>query len=178
MIYDISIHAPLYGERHPNSVDLRPANIFQSTLPYGERRCWRDFTCGQSVDFNPRSPYGERRYRVSRSITDIRISIHAPLTGSDYPEKSASPPPSNFNPRSPYGERQRHKFSNPEKTDFNPRSLTGSDSAALRVSDFECHFNPRSPYGERPGCPVDIKEAEQFQSTLPYGERHDRDLAT
>ena len=34
------------------------------------------------------------------------ISIHAPLTGSDYQKLQRPKRPTNFNPRSPYGERQ------------------------------------------------------------------------
>ena len=78
----ISIHAPLTGSDRTFRMHLSPA-----------------------PNFNPRSPYGERRYRVSRSITDIRISIHAPLTGSDLLQPLPEPVRPHFNPRSPYGER-------------------------------------------------------------------------
>ena len=59
------------------------------------------------MNFNPRSPYGERLLRNWRQMVGGRISIHAPLTGSDWP---AGPRPAamcHFNPRSPYGERQQ-----------------------------------------------------------------------
>ena len=36
-----------------------------------------------SVDFNPRSPHGERPYAYIHHITDLHISTHAPRTGSD-----------------------------------------------------------------------------------------------
>ena len=35
------------------------------------------------TDFNPRSPHGERLSRAEGGAADIRISIHAPRTGSD-----------------------------------------------------------------------------------------------
>ena len=33
--------------------------------------------------FNPRSPHGERRFRVEFTHAEQLISIHAPRTGSD-----------------------------------------------------------------------------------------------
>ena len=57
----------------------------------------------------------------------IKISIHAPLTGSDSSPRHFGPGRSHFNPRSPYGERP------------------GIDAIDQQGSD----FNPRSPYGER-----------------------------
>ena len=142
------------------------------------------------MNFNPRSPYGERHrldaitprpdpfqstlplrgatiYKII-GYTATRISIHAPLTGSDgletwerfgsYIFQSTLPLRgatgavecfddycANFNPRSPYGERQ---------------------PASFKMSR-NFYFNPRSPYGERrpnrpPPCAV-----RRFQSTLP-----------
>ena len=100
----ISIHAPLTGSdcifpRHRESVpDFNPRS------PYGERRrCLPE--SGRLGHFNPRSPYGERpvmcRFKLAcarfqstlplRGATQTadhhgavrKISIHAPLTGSD-----------------------------------------------------------------------------------------------
>ena len=57
----ISIHAPLTG----------------SDLPIG-------LPHAGGLDFNPRSPYGERPCRSDCHTQAAWISIHAPLTGSDY----------------------------------------------------------------------------------------------
>ena len=63
----ISIHAPLTGSDYICSLSLL-----------------------MSTNFNPRSPYGERRsHTYPLDIINV-ISIHAPLTGSDcffYPGK-------------------------------------------------------------------------------------------
>ena len=59
------------------------------------------------MDFNPRSPYGERHGEENVGRVLPAISIHAPLTGSDINRKGAIQYEHNFNPRSPYGERPR-----------------------------------------------------------------------
>ena len=43
------------------------------------------FMVGDILYFNPRSPYGERPSRMPAAVLAMRISIHAPLTGSDGP---------------------------------------------------------------------------------------------
>ena len=82
----------------------------------------------QIKDFNPRSPYGERpatnagicsgdKFQSTLPLrgatpgrnggaSSSRISIHAPLTGSDGFGGCAGDAEMDFNPRSPYGERQ------------------------------------------------------------------------
>ena len=126
----ISIHAPLTG-----SDPLGPCGP----------------TC--SFYFNPRSPYGERRYRVCKgsraskfqSTLPLRgatstiwvfplilsISIHAPLTGSDRLRLASWYHPENFNPRSPYGERLGFggRAGNTKMISIHA-PLTGSDHAA------------------------------------------------
>ena len=73
------------------------------------------------------------------------ISIHAPLTGSDWHYRCGLRMTVHFNPRSPYGERHGN---------------------GLQTSK-RCHFNPRSPYGERPQS-IDLDFSDLgFQSTLP-----------
>ena len=57
------------------------------------------------MNFNPRSPYGERRVPYAANSSIASISIHAPLTGSDAWMRRPSMRLINFNPRSPYGER-------------------------------------------------------------------------
>ena len=114
----ISIHAPLTGS------DIKPYTL----------RC-------NFCDFNPRSPHRERLgdivvmhsedefqstlpsqgatiYTVSINAASI-ISIHAPLTGSDFLLFSAAVAINNFNPRSPHRERCQS---------------TGEDSRAVNIS--------------------------------------------
>ena len=58
-----------------------------------------------AVDFNPRSPCGERPLGVLVDDRVQHISIHALLAESDRPPAPAWHRQSNFNPRSPCGER-------------------------------------------------------------------------
>ena len=124
---------------------------FQSTLPA------RGATGISAVSpllpyyFNPRSPHGERRWRMRLACRSRRISIHAPRTGSDtrcfkcfafrrkfqstLPARGATcttpskPTPARyFNPRSPHGERRLYQ---------------------KRPYTYQKYFNPRSPHGER-----------------------------
>ena len=63
------------------------------------------FLLFRPVEFNPRSPCGERRDRFNGELADTVISIHAPRVGSDFILFPSTVHPSNFNPRSPCGER-------------------------------------------------------------------------
>ena len=100
----ISIHAPLTGSDRVAIVATPSGINFNPRSPYGERlRICR--LSNKSADFNPRSPYGERRAGEILHAARARISIHAPLTGSDRAVVFLSKTPDYFNPRSPYGER-------------------------------------------------------------------------
>ena len=82
LAFTISIHAPLTGS---DSICLRGGlfiALFQSTLPLRGATFYFPPRFVFYSDFNPRSPYGERR--------------QTPL---------GQRPPEDFNPRSPYGER-------------------------------------------------------------------------
>ena len=58
-----------------------------------------------STNFNPRSPWGERRLFLLYPCRFWQISIHAPRGGSDYRPGGYHLRPPDFNPRSPWGER-------------------------------------------------------------------------
>ena len=80
---DISIHAPRTGSDAGTKRGTSRQKGFQSTLPargatlVGKEELYR------RLNFNPRSPHGERRLRQYRAKNRQRISIHAPRTGSD-----------------------------------------------------------------------------------------------
>ena len=180
----------------------RPAGIcrtcsrynFNPRSPRGERRCGRLLSTILGY-FNPRSPRGERRLRYvyvscgwtfqstlpSRGATPSmgrrgisnRISIHAPLAGSDNSRLSGVPVCGYFNPRSPRGERRDDDLIDLLELQFQstlpsrgatdaatgvviggPISihapLAGSDVANIPHMRYTKNFNPRSPRGERP----------------------------
>ena len=169
----ISIHAPRTGSDERVTVRLTHTSAFQSTLPArGATRRSRE-PIGYKINFNPRSPHGERRHRSFRLWQQSGISIHAPRTGSDLASRPHHQRRRNFNPRSPHGERRTGTPSGRAMcAHFNPRSphgerrsagferravgsisihapRTGSDTSPEKADEYAKNFNPRSPHGER-----------------------------
>ena len=164
---DISIHAPRTGS--------------DSRL---------DLVASMHRDFNPRSPYGERRFplwfhrrsRLFQSTLPVRgatskrypfsvetkISIHAPRTGSDgggghcvpWPFISIHAPRTGSDSPSPLGITSSKAFQS-------TLPVRGATSAPPSTPQKPPHFNPRSPYGERLPRQIDGFAASIFQSTLP-----------
>ena len=103
------------------------------------------------LNFNPRSPDGERLDKNNGLPIDSGISIHAPRMGSDVQLAGATANSGYFNPRSPDGERRDSPRADPTRSYFNPRSPDGERLVPVRrVGCRFFHFNPRSPDGERP----------------------------
>ena len=106
-----------------------PPLNFNPRSPCGERRARPPGTPRRTVHFNPRSPCGERPARHHPHPQRLQaISIHAPRVGSDAARRHNRRKRCDFNPRSPCGERPA----------TGTRPITGSK-----------YFNPRSPCGER-----------------------------
>ena len=145
---------------------------FQSALPLRGATSHIASRAGCLLYFNPRSPCGERRRHDARVLQGPRISIRAPLAGSDTGWRRSCPGAPNFNPRSPCGERLHTADTSQEHVPISIRApLAGSDKglsssqrtpwisirAPLAGSDpltdastFDIgNFNPRSPCGER-----------------------------
>ena len=144
-----------------------------------------------AIDFNPRSPHGERRSIEADGKREEWISIHAPRTGSDACGCDEVHRVHHFNPRSPHGERHCKRTVPCQHGSISihaPR--TGSDqnltlSASVRrkfqstlpargatiypsiFTDLLNDFNPRSPHGERRFVVIHAVETVSFQSTLP-----------
>ena len=101
-----------------------------------------------------------------------RISIHAPLTGSDALASAVRSVNGHFNPRSPYGERR-------QKSRSCKRAWTFQSTLPLRGATFWIasiryrigYFNPRSPYGERLIPRDTVRLMCNFNPRSPYGER-------
>ena len=147
------------------------------------------------MNFNPRSPHGERRRAVRHLAVAAAISIHAPRTGSDDASSDASVFFVDFNPRSPHGERPLYRNnSNFFRLISIHAPRTGSDVQRFRQlrallpisthaprtgSDHPCasaaaalpHFNPRSPHGERRRPPAAANLSGYFNPRSPHGER-------
>ena len=97
-----------------------------------------------------------------------RISIHAPRTGSDALNNYRCTFAGYFNPRSPHGERLRHGTSLPLRDDFNPRSPHGERLCARKEGSHDLQISIHAP---RTGSDINMvtkdTTAAQFQSTLP-----------
>ena len=127
----------VYGKRANKKISIHAPRVGSDSVfvTYGS----------PSVNFNPRSPRGERRRSRRRNVVRRHISIHAPRVGSD----GRCCPPCR---RTPY---------------FNPRSPRGERRTSLRCSAARTYFNPRSPRGERPVRILAVEPVNEFQSTLP-----------
>ena len=84
-----------------------------------------------------------------------KISIHAPLAGSDGNVGVSADFVLHFNPRSPCGERPDQLYADFAKIMISIHApLAGSDRLLQRHPCEHRHFNPRSPCGERLGVEV------------------------
>ena len=141
--------------------------IFQSTLPLRGATV-PDRHHHHRRNFNPRSPCGERPATgkkiptiesfqstlplrgatqvTGRKLSDIIISIHAPLAGSDHVPAVRKVAGRAISIHAP---------------------LAGSDRRPHMVLTSVRDFNPRSPCGERPACGMSSSARRVFQSTLP-----------
>ena len=164
-------------------------DIFQSTLPHGERPS-AYYRQDIHRNFNPRPPAWGATGNAGEYDIQQFISIHAPRMGSDDAEVENQGKSHHFNPRPPHGERLSVR-SRPitaftfQSTlpawgattyDYSDGYLTkisihaprmGSDASSnLSIVRFQ-YFNPRSPHGERLcGFKAGFNYAA-FQSTLP-----------
>ena len=129
------------------------AYLFQSTLPARGATTRGLFSTVTDADFNPRSPHGERRGVSLEKLQHLKISIHAPRTGSD----------------------ATHGRNGGVSLEFQSTlPARGATSLSLRRACLRENFNPRSPHGERrPGRPVGRCGLRNFNPRSPHGERPD-----
>ena len=127
----ISIHAPRGGSDFKRKLDLLFPEI-SIHAPRGGSDVVSVIQAVNVYNFNPRSPWGERRCSPIAPPPSSPISIHAPRGGSDRRVRKESKdhkvfqstlpvggatatgwsrpsPTGNFNPRSPWGERRSSK---------------------------------------------------------------------
>ena len=96
---------PARGATAPPMTSVSPPSVFQSTLPARGATAGFVISLRSDLDFNPRSPHGERHVRAGFHVQQQYISIHAPRTGSDAGAGGRTCATRYFNPRSPHGER-------------------------------------------------------------------------
>ena len=168
------------------------AGIFQSSLPRGERPTPKPATTAGS-DFNPRSHEGSdnasetiscmMKYFNPRShegsdhipvdmVCFVIISILAPTRGATVFRMAQRVRCPYFNPRS-------HEGSDAVKILMIPKIIIsilaptrGATSNAKSGAFALRYFNPRSHEGSDRLLPTFWLPTEEFQSSLPRGERH------
>ena len=191
----ISIHAPAWGATQGNAARM-VAYQFQSTLPHGERpdsRHSQDMSCY----FNPRSRMGSD----SRRWMDLRCAgFQSTLPhGERHPSPIRSTSTWYFNPRSRMGSDGGGRQWRIVSRDFNPRSRMGSDLGLYGQLAAERRISIHAPawgataadasgglfhvisihapaWGATLVSMVSLRRREEFQSTLPHGERLYRDM--
>ena len=182
----------------PESGETEEDGEFQSTLPSRGATPLQSKQMCCIMNFNPRSPHGERLTGACRTRSSGIISIHAPLTGSDsHAARHGTAGSLYFNPRSPHGERlllllvlllggisihapltgsdRGQLFVKDDFCISIHAPLTGSDNARRFASDRRSYFNPRSPHGERLTSGAGyVYQWVNFNPRSPHGERPSR----
>ena len=191
----ISIHAPRVGSDH-----IREAAAAGSDISIHAPRVGSDF--GKlyhkqaGIDFNPRSPCGERPFPdPGDDIFPSLFQSTLPVWGATSAPPDTDKPRRYFNPRSPCGERRRPWTVRIRIPYFNPRSpcgerlaaemeaqtiimisihapRVGSDCSLPQAAASAAYFNPRSPCGERRRAGTAFLARWNFNPRSPCGERH------
>ena len=139
-----------HGERPDRKDTHFPSCNFNPRSPHGERHEHPE-NQQPRLYFNPRSPHGERRWHFAAFCGTMRISIHAPRTGSDRPGGCRRAPPQEISIHAPRtgSDNASHIFSRWRVNISIHAPRTGSDQNQLNQLQQAAHFNPRSPHGER-----------------------------
>ena len=189
----ISIHAPLAGSDEAHHILSRTYKNFNPRSPCGERPSPRLQSIYGAI-FQSTLPLRGATVGLNQIAQLVRISIHAPLAGSDavifhdgqqdfrfqstLPLRGATERGHeygrhvlHFNPRSPCGERRGPRQLLAVTVDFNPRSPCGERRGRFSGRRNPRDFNPRSPCGERLGTLRTSTTGANFNPRSPCGER-------
>ena len=145
------------------------------------------------IDFNPRSPWGERPSFHASILANVLISIHAPRGGSDPLPGLLLRDPEIFQSTLPVGGATRKRCAPAGARLFQSTLPVGGATVKIPLvlghlqlfqstlpvggatyplhffRRFGHHFNPRSPWGERLRQTASAPSISRFQSTLPVG---------
>ena len=146
--FAISIHAPRMGSDGFTKANTKMYIDFNPRSPHGERLLVTD-PGAQARQFQSTLPAWGATDNADEDNDSINISIHAPRMGSDKRRDKRSNTGSDFNPRSPHGERPSNGIRCRDVQYFNPRSPHGERPPLSMGFHINLYFNPRSPHGER-----------------------------
>ena len=128
---------------------------------------------GQRVDFNPRSPRGERLQILHPALAQSAFQSTLPARGATTCVSVIDSDYRDFNPRSPRGERPRLRLAPDTSIGFQSTlPARGATMYAELVQWQSTNFNPRSPRGERRLTKrKSPKQSGNFNPRSPRGER-------
>ena len=128
-------------------------------------------------DFYPRSPCGERPFKISKNLTDRKYFYPRSPCGERLDSSRAANCQHHFYPRSPCGERRlahdTYVIMEAFLSTLSLRRATGRHRGNDRCP---INFYPRSPCGERLKPPVQAHREKHFYPRSPCGERHQKNL--
>ena len=105
------------------------------------------------MDFNPRSPCGERPSPAFAPFAIERFQSTLPMRGATTTRMPRRCISKHFNPRSPCGERLADGVNRHAAKIFQSTlPMRGATRHFSHKKRFTIHFNPRSPCGERLTC--------------------------
>ena len=166
----VSIHAPAWGATNIVNASSSGAR-FQFTLPRGER---------PGALLGPRETRGVSIHAPAWGATDLsrasrmafNVSIHAPAWGATE-DNTANRLQVKVSIHAPaWGATGFQPQGSHDTRRFNSRSRVGSDAADSKVISPTEEFQFTLPRGERPIPFVINQGVRTFQFTLPRGERH------
>ena len=177
--HEISIHAPRMGSDFSGFFIWFVGINFNPRSPDGERRSFPRRARRTGRDFNPRSPDGERRPFLASAASPPIFQSTLPGWGATCPRRCRSCRRWHFNPRSPDGERLRGHVPPVRRVRISihaPRMGSDSGYGARRQGSYISIHAPRMGSDSwRPRATVIIMI---FQSTLPGWGATSRPCAT
>ena len=213
----ISIHALREESDHSTAVPYQASRRFQSTLSVRRatltlllmsvfskefqstlsvRRATQSLnTCHIDLDFNPRSPWGERQYRICKvcgkqwfqstlSVRRATLSCQKCLTKKLFQSTLSVRRATSTNAASELSPIAISIHALREESDWQVRQRFGnfinisihalreeSDPMVYPKFGLNHNFNPRSPWGERPWLRSSLRLEWYFNPRSPWGER-------
>ena len=113
----ISIHAPRTGSDVSRYSRRRLLTISIHAPRTGSDGIWSE-NVPMALNFNPRSPHGERLTEIPTVVATFAFQSTLPARGATRTVPRARPQPCHFNPRSPHGERRSSPSSVSAATSF------------------------------------------------------------
>ena len=142
----ISIHAPRGGSDQIRASASDVYTDFNPRSPWGERRRAADDSLKAEL-FQSTLPVGGATYQIQGGNNATVISIHAPRGGSDETMRPNTGKRRYFNPRSPWGERPNRHSNNPIPPQFQSTLPVGGATIRLLAVIMRPLFQSTLPVG-------------------------------